>query len=522
MEINYIKYLGGFSYDLFTVGRIYKRKYGNFWEYDSTDTDLLNSHQAKLGFKEAGFEICTEAEYLAQFKESLPEYYECVKTSCSFTKGKIYKIINPNNLEDVYNFLDNKGVQNGYAGNNHENFKPSTKEAFDLQNKSKDVMNKPNFEVGKWYNIRYNYSNSNYNLVFKVNKCDHDSVYFDNRQYYSNTDKGWYNFFDKISFKDLNNLIYDQLSLEEIQQYLPDGHVDKIKNNSLTIDGEYYSVTYPSQGMYIFIASGDNRIVRSINNTTKYFSVSSNMSTSNGFIDYKLATKEEKQWLESCIKANKFISKEEALKETEMDITGRYLKALVVNPYGGSSINVNDYGIIVTDNNHNLYVNFPSVNKYLIFKNQLTEGRVELMPVGFKPAISGCNPMTKEELLEEARLRYKNCKTFKSIIPNGLGIPILFKGVGKFVKNYSDDKDIIWNGGSPNRIGWLYYDGKWADIIEYNSITQGEGYYSQIIEEESLKNVQVLKHPKDDLEFQNPVIVKKNKNKKFKLVTINQ
>ena len=64
-----------------------------------------------------------------------PEYYKCITSSTidSFTVGKIYKIRNPNNLEDEYNFINDNGKRDGYSGTNFRHFKPSTKEAFDLQ-----------------------------------------------------------------------------------------------------------------------------------------------------------------------------------------------------------------------------------------------------------------------------------------------------------------------------------------------------------------------------------------------------
>jgi hypothetical protein len=63
------------------------------------------------------------------------EYYECVDSQeidC-FTIGKIYRIRNPKNLEDAVNFIDDRGHANGWCGSNHKHFKPSTLEAFNLQ-----------------------------------------------------------------------------------------------------------------------------------------------------------------------------------------------------------------------------------------------------------------------------------------------------------------------------------------------------------------------------------------------------
>ncbi len=63
--------------------------------------------------------------------QQYPEYYEYVKTNnSSFTKGKIYKIRNPKNIEAYENFIDNDGEPNGFSGENTQYFKASTEEAF--------------------------------------------------------------------------------------------------------------------------------------------------------------------------------------------------------------------------------------------------------------------------------------------------------------------------------------------------------------------------------------------------------
>lgn len=55
------------------------------------------------------------------------EYYKCIKTNTpDFTKNKIYKIIDPSNLEAPLNFIDECGNTNGWCGNNYEHFKPVT------------------------------------------------------------------------------------------------------------------------------------------------------------------------------------------------------------------------------------------------------------------------------------------------------------------------------------------------------------------------------------------------------------
>lgn len=64
------------------------------------------------------------------------EYYECFNNKNAeneFTIGKIYKILNPGNLEASCNFIDNKGEFNCWMHENNKHFKPSTLEAFNLQ-----------------------------------------------------------------------------------------------------------------------------------------------------------------------------------------------------------------------------------------------------------------------------------------------------------------------------------------------------------------------------------------------------
>ena len=62
---------------------------------------------------------------------NFPEYYEFVGDSIdSFTKGKIYKINYPNDLEAENNFIDNDGLSNGFSLTNYIKFKPSTEQAF--------------------------------------------------------------------------------------------------------------------------------------------------------------------------------------------------------------------------------------------------------------------------------------------------------------------------------------------------------------------------------------------------------
>lgn len=64
------------------------------------------------------------------------------------------------------------------------------------------------------------------------------------------------------------------------------------------------------------------------------------------------------------------------------DLTGRYIKALVNYPFGGS-VKKGEIGYI-RDNNH--WIDFPSHVGYTIYPHQMDEvDKVELMPVGWSP-----------------------------------------------------------------------------------------------------------------------------------------
>ena len=63
-----------------------------------------------------------------------PKYYRCIKSSNhDFTLDKIYQIVNPNNLEDIFNFICNTGEKSGWGGRNYTHFTPVTEHEWNLQ-----------------------------------------------------------------------------------------------------------------------------------------------------------------------------------------------------------------------------------------------------------------------------------------------------------------------------------------------------------------------------------------------------
>jgi len=85
-------------------------------------------------------------------KEENKKYYECLRTSAcgSFTKGKIYTVINADNFEAEMNFIDNFQEPNGFGGINNKHFKPSTFNKYMIQERKLEELNSPSkhYKIG--------------------------------------------------------------------------------------------------------------------------------------------------------------------------------------------------------------------------------------------------------------------------------------------------------------------------------------------------------------------------------------
>ena len=235
-------------------------------------------------------EILGYDPFVKETKEIIPEYVECLKDhDTQFTEGKIYEV------KGIYNSTidvrsDDEGNSNGWVG---KFFKPSTKEAFDAQNKPKKPLKQAvhcttqeewdfvTEKLGyKWaqhcsfsafrestcislIDTQYSYVDylkNDYQILSFQEWCDlngykmEKEVKFEIGKWYK-MNNCWYLRYkgkdivatDKIYMSECIdstfNHKYDNgfvaylheqktwrlASIEEIQQYLPDGHPDKIK-----------------------------------------------------------------------------------------------------------------------------------------------------------------------------------------------------------------------------------------------------------------------------------------------------
>ena len=131
-------------------------------------------------------------ETKVESKDVIPEYVECINKSEGFTIGKIYKT-DETSSKDWYNFNLNDSFP---TGSFPKNFKPSTKEAFDAQNKPKPIEK---WSVGSYVVALVDYAINipGFNKG-RIGECNGDGIHFDNEGWscsqYSE-DKGYVKWF---------------------------------------------------------------------------------------------------------------------------------------------------------------------------------------------------------------------------------------------------------------------------------------------------------------------------------------
>lgn len=171
------------------------------------------------------YDIFNQTEYWEEIIEK-PEYVKCITdiSNTSYILNKIYKV------DEDTDFVI--GERSSVARWNNKfisgsKFEPSTKEAYDEQNK-------PQLTLSVWCKAIYGYNNFNYYKAVSQSRGESiHSVCWGKGTYCDNDD--W-----STEFK----LVEVLTDLTEIQVYLPDNHVDKIKPK---LDYEILSFTsqYP-------------------------------------------------------------------------------------------------------------------------------------------------------------------------------------------------------------------------------------------------------------------------------------
>ena len=99
------------------------------------------------------------------------------------------------------------------------------------------------FEEGKWYSFNWDWYSSNSPVIAKIKKVFGNSINVSWRSYL--WEENNYDTSDTYLFKDISNI--KELSIEQVQPYLPEGHPDKFKvetpiNNTPFKVGDYITV----------------------------------------------------------------------------------------------------------------------------------------------------------------------------------------------------------------------------------------------------------------------------------------
>ena len=162
-------------------------------------------------------------------EEIIPEYIECIKPQCGyFIPGNIYKVLDTEHISccKIISNIKCSDYEPGHglyvSLTDTSYFKPSTKEAYDAQNK---VEEKFQFIVGKWYKCK------DYDYIIKyfgIEKSKHgNAVLYSDLIDWNKNYKSYPEGVTGVGYA--HNKHWCELTdLSEIQQYLPDGHIDKI------------------------------------------------------------------------------------------------------------------------------------------------------------------------------------------------------------------------------------------------------------------------------------------------------
>ncbi len=232
----------------------------------------------------------------------------------------------------------------------------------------KSFNKQPEFIVGKWYK---NIGNSGMIAKFKEikeNAFASDGFYVDEDKNYRTR----HNTSFRLS-ENYKNAI--ECTLEEIQQYLPEGHVDKLyKSGTDPIE----LASLPEKWCIILTSENRDIVLKwcsfSFNCTSKYITYKQEHGDSDIGRYTQITFDQFKKW----------VLKEE-VKQEPKSLVGRYVKILQ-NRVACSNTIKDEYYKIVKETGNSYYLNVKSGGGNAIWKNQdQWKNQIELMPEGFEP-----------------------------------------------------------------------------------------------------------------------------------------
>lgn len=416
---------------------LYRIIFNNFHKDDNSYWDNISPDRMADSEEKKHLEVCIKQNKFIP-KEDLhlydditfelksqiiPEYVEYIDTKY---KGQIVRV------EDWLNSSYCKVI---FADGTKEQpfkhlVKPSTKEAFEAQNK-------PKFIEGKWYKGE---SNNIYIKFSSIEKCNgYDRIHYTERIYDSKhkviSDYWASDYLEKFA---LNNPV----DISEIQQYLPDGHPDKIKPMEKSLVGRYVKTIYNwtkwgiKKDEYLKILEDrDNCFIYE-----KYGVADKPISKYFELMPEGFEPPKESEWIPQVGDWIVVTKNDNSYNTNQKEFIGQ-----ICEYYSLSS-----YWI----NNHNVKGDYEKYEKICCDNYPFRKAEPHEIPNNTTQEV--ITEMSKEELLEEAKRRYPVGTNFKSPY-SGNEIKI----VGINFKFNTNEKDIY----EVNTNGFVYYEGKWAEIV---------------------------------------------------------
>ena len=315
----------------------------------------------------------------ASSNSKFPEYYEYIgdKTN-DFTKGKIYKIKNPSNLQDFGNFIDDTGSKNGFGERNHLYFKPSTEDAFltqnnGLKNSKTHIFSKPIVEslVLSWI---ANNNSEELKQVFNLKE------FFDLAR----------NIFES-KFKNVSITPYREYALEKPKEFNEKKIIDGVLNNSYnqykeTLIFELEHKLFPNLDFSQLIKR-DTKISNDVSYVTVF---------------YKIDGKEVSY---GAIRIELLLDKLKEIKEKHPEIAGVYLEPTSLTSVLGKQI-VYFTSQPILKNDLSVNINYKDFGKFLkdIFTNLFWD---DFLMLKSKPPVNS-TPINKKFDFSDTKIDVKD------------------------------------------------------------------------------------------------------------------
>lgn len=356
---------------------------------------------------------------------------------------------------------------NNFTWGNNDNMAVSTKEgetnslvergtAVYFKGNWATIVSKPEekaseFEAGKWYKIKL-YENTFFKFKSINSNGSYNTINCIDRIWVGNYVKG--NTISHTSAEESAVLLTD---LSEIQQYLPENHVDKFPvktelTKKLTtadlVTGEIYQLTiYDNKWIvkFDYFKAGETFSDGSISYDNMYYK-KGEWGHTDKITEVKKATEEEKQHLNACIKAGKFVTLEDSktIKQNNVkEVIPEKGKWYEIEAFGGIKY-ISKYGDnlkfseFICGNNYNESGEFQDVK---VIRELKSEDLVIIEP-----------------LLNYAKKKYPvGCKFMAA---RGSGSKYTVESLDKFTWYDSKNICIKLHGN-----GTIYSNGKWAEIV---------------------------------------------------------